>query len=137
MNPFEMPSGTPPVPESKKESPKIELSQDPENLARLQTKLKDYKRRLTVQESQYVPDHDDMLVDGESIKKLRLTADTRYKIAVLEKLLLNGSVDKDQLYKELINNDKTFDQSSYDNAFGVIEDYVVTGGERVVGGTGL
>ncbi len=137
MNSYDMPSAMPPVPEPEEESPKIEMSRDPENLARLQAKLKDYKRRLTVQESQYVPEHDDLLIDGESIKKLRLTADTRYKIAVLERLLLSGSVDKNQLHKELVNRDKTFDQSTYDNAFDVIEDYAVTGGEGLTGGTGL
>lgn len=114
-----------------KKSPKIELPSDIETIRKLQKKLREYKTRLEEEKGQKIKTHTAPEQDFVAL------ADTHYKIAVLEKLLLEGSVNTYELSRELNEADGMFDASAFDNACGVIEDYVETGGERNVGGTGF
>lgn len=63
--------------------------------------------------------------------------DTIYKIAVVERLVETGEVDTQNLSRELVAKYGTFDTASFNNACGVIADYIKTGGKNVAGGTGL
>lgn len=128
MNKSEMGPGAPKTPE--RESPKIEFPQDIETVKKMQNKLKDYKQRLESQKSKIDPHKAPEQV-------FQMLADTHYKIAVLEKLLLEGSVDAHQLSRELNEKDGQFDIEAFENACGVIEDYSTTGGKRVTGSAGF
>ena len=112
------------------ESPKIEFPKDIEIVERMQEKLKDYKQRLESEKSKIGPHKAPEQV-------FSTLADTKYKITVLEKLLLEGSVDTHQLSRELDEKDGQLDQQAFENACAVIEDYATTGGKRVVGGSGF
>ena len=151
FNPFEQPPKieTPPEEEEKKEqpekeeenkeikekalekeSPKIELPRNFETIERLQNKLKDYKQRLESKKAKVDP-------YKAPEQTFRVFAGTKYKIAVVEKLLLEGDVDTHQLSLELGEKDGQFDKQAFENACSVIKDYVATGGKGVTGGTGF
>lgn len=70
----------------------------------------------------------------------RAFLDSHYKVAVLKTLLDKGTVDLDSLnigyHGEFISLDPVLEKK-LKNAFSVIEDYVETGGEHNIGGTGL
>ncbi|MFA6136297.1 MAG: hypothetical protein WC705_03005 [Candidatus Paceibacterota bacterium] len=106
------------------ESPIIELPDDQELRQVLENKLAEYNERL--KKNPYLsPESPEIL-------------DTKHKIAVLEKLLKDGSVNTYNFSKELSEaRDFVFDASFFNNACAVIEDYVKTGGRRTRGGTGL
>ncbi|MBI2405672.1 hypothetical protein HYV21_01310 [Candidatus Microgenomates bacterium] len=82
---------------------------------RLERKLDEYKGRLT---------------------NPRMESDARHKIAVLEKLLNTGNADAIELRSEL-QQYPWFNEESFDRAVAVIEDYRITGGKNIGGGTGL
>ena len=115
---------------SEKESPKIELPRNFKTIERLQDKLKDYKQRLESKKDKVDP-------YKAPEQTFRVFAGTKYKIAVVEKLLLEGNVDTHQLSLELGEKDGQFDKQAFENACSVIKDYVTTGGKRVTGGTGF
>jgi hypothetical protein len=61
-----------------------------------------------------------------------------YKIAILERLVDQGEVDTTALEEELKGKyGDAFSERWYRSAVGIIRDYIVTGGKRVFGGTGL
>ncbi len=106
------------------ESPIIELPDDPELRQMLEDKLSEYNERL--KKNPYLPPESPEILD------------TKHKIAVLEKLLNNGSVNTFDFSRELSETRGfVFDASFFNNACAVIEDYVKTGGRHTKGGTGL
>ena len=105
--------------------PEINLPEDQNIVKALQNKLVEYKERLVTQMKQ------------EPYKAPELFADTNYKIAVLEKLLVEGKVNTYELSRQLKEKYGGVDVASFDNACAVIEDYAKTGGKEVRGGTGL
>ncbi len=113
-----------------KESPKIEFPNNIDTIKKLQDKLKEYRQRLEVQKKGI-----DQYKSPEQI--FQRLADSHYKIAVVEKLLLEGVVDIHELSRELNEKDGQFDSSAFSNACAVIEDYSKTGGKSIVGRTGL
>lgn len=91
----------------------IKLPENPGLKKMLEVKLAEYKTRLP-------------------------SIDAKHKIAVLEKVLSGEEVNKYQLSQKLsLEKDFGFDEALFDNAFGVIADYVKNGGSGVAGGTGL
>ena len=115
--------------ESEKESPKIEFPQDLEVVRKMQTKLNEYRKRLAqIEQTQ------EYLAPEQMFNN---TADTRYKIAIMERLLLDGSVDTQQLSRDLNEADGDLNPQAFINACEVIQDYAETGGQRTTGGTGL
>ena len=116
--------------QEKQKSPKIKLPENSEMVQRLQDKLGDYKQRLEYEESEIDP-----YKAPETV--FSMLVDTRYKIAVLEKLLNDGEVNTFELSKELNDQDGRLDTQAFNNACAVIDDYCKTGGKNVRGGTGL
>jgi hypothetical protein len=106
-------------------SPLIELPKDLELLEKLRRKLQEYKQRLETEKAQ------------SPYQAPETFADTHYKIAVLGKLLSEGSVSTYDLSRELNERDGYFDANAFQNACSVIHDYATTGGQAVDGGTGL
>jgi hypothetical protein len=98
----------------------IEMPSDAGVIKNLQEKLKEYKQRLTEQEKE-TKDEAGNLFDGE---------DTKCKIAICERLLLNGNVNIQELADELSFNNGAFTTGVFENAVGVIEDYTKTGGKN-------
>ncbi len=92
---------------------KITLPEDAKIIEALQTKLEEYKKRLISQQN----------------------TSTNYKIAILEKLLLDGEVDTWDVFRKLKQTYGFVDAPTFKNACGVIENY--TKGRSVRGGTGL
>lgn len=128
-NPFERVKQWLSPPEAK-QGPIIELPTNPSLRQRLEIKLNEYRARLIDQQKAATA------YDAPEVI-LTNTADTRYKIAVLEKLLADGKVDTFALSRELSARDSVFTVDAFDNACRVIEDYCKTGGKHSVGGTGL
>lgn len=115
--------------EPKQEGPQIEFPNDPEIVEKLRDKLEEYKSRLESEE-------EENKFQPPEISKPK-TADIRYKIAVLEKVL-DGSADTHSIARELQEQDGGFfDKATFENACGVIESYSRSGGKEVKGGTGL
>jgi hypothetical protein len=112
------------------ESPKIKLPKDPEIIKKLQNKLRDYKQRFASEQQK---------IDGHKAPEqvFHILADTNYKIAVLEKVLLEGEASTHELSRELNAKDGQFDAHAFNNACGVVEDYCSTGGKNTRGGTGF
>lgn len=109
----------------------IELPQDVEIVHKMQAKLLEYRERLKSETLGIGP-------QTSPEQAFLMTADTRYKIAVLERLLLDGKVGTQQLARELNGKDgPLFDPQIFENACRVVEDYVETGGKRTTGGTGF
>ncbi len=99
---------------------KILLPNDIKRQGQLRSKLKEYRERL------------------KGIVDSRKAQDALYKIAVLEHLLLDGSVVAELLIEEMKQKDKeSFNMPAFSNAYLVIEEYCKTGGVYCSGGTGL
>ena len=111
-------------------SPKIELPKDPEIVQKLQSKLKEYKQRLEEKKLKM-----DEWAAPEQV--FPMLVGTKYKIAVLEKVLKDGEIKTFKLSRELEEQDGQFDKHAFNNACTVIEDYCKTGGKNIRGGTGL
>jgi hypothetical protein len=94
----------------------ISLSEDRETLER---KLQEYKGRL----DPYIPPEHQL--------------DTIYKIAVLEPLVETGTVRQTEVREALQAKYGFVVDMAFSNAWGVIVDYVETGGRKLHGGTGL
>lgn len=111
------------------DAPIIKLAQNIEAVLRLQKKLKDYRAR-----------HQKEIATIDAYKAPEqvfvMLAGTRYKIAVVEKLLLEGEVNTHELSRELLKKDGNVDAESFNVACAVIDDYMKTGGKNVTGGTG-
>ncbi len=90
-----------------------------ENRDALALKLKEYQDRLKL----YKPPEEQI--------------STVYKIAVAEQLVAAGEVDTNALAQKLAAKYGFLDEIKFENACGVIADYVATGGRHVHGGTGL
>lgn len=86
---------------------------DPSRRDRLVAKLAEYKTRV----NRYSPPEDEL--------------DTFYKIFVLQAVLDAGFVSTRSLYEKLTANSGTMDERVFNNACAVIEDYIVTGGQKV------
>lgn len=122
-------------PQSRKEQGRhlIFLPENPQAVEQLENKLKEYKSRF--EEIKKSRGYNDAFKAPEQI--FDLIADTHYKIAVLETLLQEKSVNTNELYEKLHGEDHYFNQDSFINACAVINDYCETGGERSKGGTGF
>lgn len=90
-----------------------------ENRDVMEAKLKEYESRL------------------DKFKAPELQLDTIYKIAVAKSLVETGEVDTHNLSMELNNRYGFLDERLFDNACGVISDYISSGGKNLRGGTGL
>lgn len=110
------------------QSPILELPQDPETVERLRRKLEEYKARYEAGKAQM---KGDTFIAPEERKKR--VADAWHKIAVLSHLLKEGRVNTHDLSRQLEREDEEgiYSPEHFDNACGVIEDYVTTGGENV------
>jgi len=97
---------------------KIVLPKNKELREKLERKLKEYEVRL------------------KNADRERTRIGAQNKIAVLKELLDNGIVEASVLKKRIIQ-EEWFDEDRFENAMWVINDYCETGGENVVGGTGL
>lgn len=113
-----------------KQSPKIELPKDSKIITNLESKLEEYKQRFEEQKKQILKNQSPEAV-------FLMLADTHYKIVVCEKLLLYNVVNTNELSRQLSQQDGQFDSSAFDNACGVIEDYITTGGKETFGSTGF
>ena len=118
-NPDRNPSGI-------QNSPVIRIGEDRELLRR---KLEEYKERL---KSPTVP-----LGVAYRAPEALFDFDTVYKIAVTEALVNTGEVSTYDLSHKLKTKYGFFDSEAFNNACGVVEDYIKTGGKGVRGGTGL
>ncbi len=103
------------------ESPVLRLPDDAEMQARLRLKLDEYQKRL------------------DPYKAPELQQSTYFKFTVLKQLLEQGQVDTYNLSLELGAKfgHRGFDKEAYNNACGVIKDYITTGGANTRRGTGL
>lgn len=108
----------------------IEFPSDQETVKHLQEKLQEYKQRLLDKKKKLTP----YMAPEVVFNKL---ADTQYKIAVCETLLLEGGVDVKKLAQELSNRDAYYDPGLFDNAIRVIDDYIKTSGQSVMASTGF
>ncbi|MSU54681.1 MAG: hypothetical protein EXS48_02530 [Candidatus Staskawiczbacteria bacterium] len=111
--------------------PKIELPKDdPELVGKLRTKLEEYKVRLVEKERKI-----DIYKSPQQRKEI--TASTRYKVAVLQEVIDNGSVDTQELSNRLAVEDGIFSLEDFENACSVIDSYCRGEAEKNRGGTGL
>ena len=75
--------------------------------------------------------------DGhEAIVGNQTGGDSMYKAVILRELLNKGEVNTDAI-KSRISDSGVINEAVFNNAVGVIEDYVKTGGKNLEGGTGL
>ena|SRR5438128_281885 len=106
----------------------LNLPQDNPELKRsLEEKLKEYEARLA--EVTNPKDH-------EAIVGNQTGGDSMYKAVILRELLNKGEVNTDAI-KSRISDSGVINEAVFNNAVGVIEDYVKTGGKNLEGGTGL
>ena len=102
----------------------IKLPKDAERVKQLQNKLEEYRKRLK--------NYDDPYIQMDIISK----------IEILEQVLEQGQINVENIIPKIINKYKSkFDLKllgySFINACVVIDDYCQTGGENILGGTGL
>lgn len=101
-------------------SPILVLPEDKVRVEQLRKKLEEYKQR------------------ADPYRAPELQMGTVCKIAVLERLLQDTTVDTWQLSLEMEETyGSGFDPWKFGTACGVIADYCNTGGQDVIGGTGL
>lgn len=108
------------------EKPKhiITLPEDEERVAQLRAKHQEYLQRL----DQF--DHPEL--------RARRQWDAFCKEYGLRILLTKGQLDTHALSLDLAQKfPKAFDVDGFNNAMGVIDDYVTTGGENILRGRGL
>ena len=98
------------------ESPILRLAED---RSLLEEKLKEYKGRI----DQYIAPERQI--------------GTIYKIEILKALLEHGEVNTYDLSRKLHDRFGVLDVEKFNNACGVIDDYIKTGGKNLSGGTGL
>ncbi len=111
------------------DGPRIEFPKNLETAMKLRLKLSEYMDRLD-------RDKESNKFQPPEISNPR-TADTRYKIAVLEKVLY-GVADTNSIAKELQEQDLGyFDKQIFENACAVVKSYCTDGGKSVERGTGL
>lgn len=103
-------------PESFDSSPIIRITENREVIER---KLAEYSQRL----DQYMAPETQL--------------DTIYKIAIAQRLVETGEVNTHDLSLELKEKYGNIDVAVFDNACGVLADYITTGGKHTTGGTGL
>jgi len=111
------------------ETPKIVLPKDESIKRALEAKLDEYRGRLDRMRKQEPFMHPELFT--------RANAHSVYKCAILERLLDKGEVDTPAFSLELQKLHGFFDALNYDDAAAVIDDYCMTGGSNVNGGTGL
>lgn len=63
--------------------------------------------------------------------------DTVCKKEIIRELINKGSVNRDKTFARIKENYPKLEEDIFENAFRVIENYVINGGEDVIGGTGL
>ncbi|HEX8973983.1 MAG TPA: hypothetical protein VF817_00675 [Patescibacteria group bacterium] len=97
------------------------IPDDPKRIEQLELKLVEYKRRLADYAS----------------RQHRHCLDVICKIFVLERLLQSGAANRNYLRALFLKEHGSIDETSFNNAFGCMEDYCTTGGKNIMGGTGL
>lgn len=115
--------------DNERESSAIELPDDIETIKKMRDKLKIYRERLEANKTQMMWQAPEVIFNA--------SAGTNYKIALVEKLLLEGNVKTHELSQELTEKDGQFDDESFENACNVINDYIKTGGKNTRGGSGF
>lgn len=130
----------------------IKLPTDERRIIQLRVKLQEYCSRLksplgdaSEQELATIEVETDQkdveLTDLNKIDVSKMDAeqmDTVFKIVLLQRLLINGSISGWNIMKELAGHfGRKFNAQQYNQAFAVITDYCQTGGAKVKGGTGL
>jgi hypothetical protein len=101
-----------------------------DRVRQLQEKFLEYERRIAAWAEKHPYQSPEAAITE--------TADSRYKMAVIQEVLTRGTVNPDALARELQEKDKElFQPDRFVNALGVIRSYIETGGEHVHGGTGL
>lgn len=113
----------------------IILPQNENLVEKLRAKLAQYERRLAISQARTNLDSryraPEQLMGSDKI-------DSKYKIAVLQRVLETGSVDTSILRRELLAEEgEMFNETVFDNACCVIKNYCAGTVERNVGGTGL
>lgn len=107
------------------------LPESPELRKRLEAKLIEYKQRR-----EDLNKEDKSYWSPEKIR--RYYKDVDYKIALLDAVLQEGRVDINGQANQLIAAEgDDFSMRAFENAKGVIEDYLKSGGSNLHGGTGL
>jgi hypothetical protein len=109
------------------DNPKIILPQDPNVRQGLEAKLDEYRGRIAKLAEQ------NPHITPEQIH----STDAGYKAAIVEELLTTGQVDTNEFSRRLMEMYGSLHVNQFNNAVGVIDDYCKTGGENVIGGTGL
>ena len=102
-----------------KEPIKIELPQNSENRKILQNQLEEYEQHLKKLEAEIDPNKDPK-------QRFDLLVSTKYKIAIVKKLLQEGYVDKKQLSLELYEKDGRYDRLTFESAWVMIRYYALT-----------
>jgi hypothetical protein len=102
---------------SPEQSPVIELpaNLDPVHRRRLEAKLAEYRARQ----------------DANRYQAPEVDQGTLCKIAVLEAVLGRGCIRTFDFHRELVKKHGFIDPYSFNNACGVINDYITTGGQKV------
>lgn len=108
--------------ENPKKSPIIKLPTDPTRQNQLKEKLQEYKQRLK----------------NNAHRHPQLQMGTICKLAILERLLEKKEVKTWDLSRELAEKyPESYKPHMFDSACAVIDDYCLTGGKNVHGGTSL
>ncbi|MBX4200912.1 hypothetical protein KW786_02165 [Candidatus Parcubacteria bacterium] len=128
----------PPAPEQAAGGPKIEKPKDDEEelLRDLVAKLGEYRRRLAGDEKRRAEYSKENPYKSPQ-ETFSIIAETRYKLAVLESVLDNGSVDTHALARELEKQDGVFIAEKFQKACVVIDAYCKGQADQVGGGTGF
>lgn len=110
------------------DNPIIKLPEDPNMRGALEKKLAEYVERATCLIRRY-PE-----IEFDELNRFNPSV---YKLAILEKLLRDGEINTDRFLVELQMKKHDIDPGFYQDSAFVIRDYCETGGENVIGGTGL
>ncbi|MFW6013537.1 MAG: hypothetical protein ACOCQG_00020 [Candidatus Nanoarchaeia archaeon] len=104
----------------------IKKPEDATLVNRLEKKLNEYKGRIDKkQEKSPQTPYNELLNTGSG-----------YKAMILGNVLFNERADTDRLYKNLESKMGGIDKIAYNNAVGVINDYINNEGRNTIGGTG-
>lgn len=115
----------------------IKLPEDKELVGKLKRKRSEYAGRLE-QINSYIP-----IKNEKQSRMFYNDSKDYYKLAILSEVLDFGKIEMSNLSLEIFNEEKElfgkeiFNLESFNNACEIINDYCVTGGKNVFGGTGL
>jgi len=100
-----------------------------ENAAPLEAKAQEYKQRIKLNRES---------VNQDAAAHIKEYFDALYKLTIAERLVREGRLNKQEVETYFRNELKDkFNQELFDNAWFVIANYILEGGKRTHGGTGL